>query len=203
MNITGGKFLQPQRVDSGVARFPGSWGGIDWSHAAFDPKSGYYILNTSDMASPQVMVRKPDGTYDMRDGYQWFWDKVSRMPCQIPPWGSLWAVNVNTGDIVWRSNLGVTDGLANPDTGRPNVGGPIVTAGGLIFIGATDDKRLRAFDIKSGKQLWSWVLAASLYGTPMTYSIHDKQYLAAVTTGGFWGETPDADDVTVFSLPDK
>jgi quinoprotein glucose dehydrogenase len=203
MNIMGAKYLQPQRVDSGVARFPGSWGGIDWSHAAFDPKSGYYILNTSDMASPQVMVRKPDGTYDMRDGYQWFWDKVSRMPCQIPPWGSLWAVDVNTGGIVWRSNLGVTDGLANPDTGRPNVGGPIVTAGGLIFIGATDDKRLRAFDIKSGKQLWSWKLTASLYGTPMTYSVHNKQYVAAVTTGGFWGEMPGADDVTVFSLSDK
>jgi len=202
MNITGGKFLQPQRVDSGIARFPGSWGGIDWSHAAFDPKVGYYILNTSDMASPQVMVRKPDGTYDMRDGYQWFWDKVSRMPCQVPPWGSLWAVDVNTGGIVWRSTLGVTDGLADPNTGRPNVGGPIATGGGLIFIGATDDKRLRAFDTRTGKELWTFMLPASLYGTPLTYrGRHGKQYVAAVTTGGFWGETAGADEVTAFALP--
>jgi len=201
MNITGGKFLQPQRVDSGVARFPGSWGGIDWSHAAFDPKSGTYILNISNMASPQVMVRKPDGTYDMRDGYQWFWDKLSHMPCQVPPWGELYAVNVNTGGILWHSILGVTDGLADPNTGRPNVGGPIVTGGGLIFIGATDDKRLRAFDTRTGKELWTFLLPASLYGTPLTYrGRHGKQYIAAVTTGGFWGETAGADGVTAFAL---
>jgi quinoprotein glucose dehydrogenase len=202
MNIVGGKFLQPQRVDSGVARFPGSWGGIDWSHAAFDPKTGYYILNTSDMGSPQVMVRKADGSYDMRDGYQWFWDKTSRMPCQVPPWGSLYAVNVNTGAIAWRSTLGVTDGLADPNTGRPNVGGPITTGGGLVFIGATDDKRLRAFDIKTGKELWTFPLPASLYGTPMTWrGKSGRQYVGAVTTGGFWGETAGADDVTAFALP--
>jgi len=201
MNITGGKFLQPQRVDSGVARFPGSWGGIDWSHAAFDPKSGTYILNISNMASPQVMVRKPDGTYDMRDGYQWFWDKLSHMPCQVPPWGELYAVNVNTGGILWHRILGVTDGLADPNTGRPNVGGPIVTGGGLIFIGATDDKRLRAFDTRTGKELWTFLLPASLYGTPLTYQCrHGKQYVAAVTTGGFWGETAGADEVTAFAL---
>jgi quinoprotein glucose dehydrogenase len=206
MNIRGAKFLQPQRVDSGVARFPGSWGGIDWSHAAFDPKSGTYVLNISDMASPQVMVRKPDGTYDMRDGYQWFWDKVSHMPCQVPPWGELYAVNVNTGGILWHTTLGVTEGLANsefgPNTGRPNVGGPIITGSGLIFIGATDDKRLRAFDIKTGKELWTFKLPASLYGTPMTYrGKNGKQYVAAVTTGGFWGEAAGADDVTAFALP--
>lgn len=202
MNIKGAKFLQPQRADSGVARFPGSWGGIDWSHAAFDPKSGIYVLNISNMASPQVMVRKADGTYDMRDGYQWFWDKVSHMPCQVPPWGELYAVNVNTGGILWHTILGVTDGLADPNTGRPNVGGPIITGSGLIFIGATDDKRLRAFDIKTGRELWTFKLPASLYGTPMTYrGRNGKQYVAAVTTGGFWGETAGADDVTAFALP--
>ncbi|HKB96345.1 MAG TPA: PQQ-binding-like beta-propeller repeat protein [Rhizomicrobium sp.] len=201
MNITGAKFMQPQRVDSGVARFPGSWGGIDWSHAAFDARAGTYILNISNIASPQVMVRKPDGSYDMRDGYQWFWDKLSRMPCQVPPWGELYAVNVNTGAILWHSILGVTDGLADPNTGRPNVGGPIITGGGLIFIGATDDKRLRAFDIKTGKEIWTFQLPASLYGTPLTYQGRNgKQYVAAVTTGGFWGESAGADEVTAFAL---
>jgi quinoprotein glucose dehydrogenase len=123
------------------------------------------------------------------------------MPCQVPPWGNLWAVDVNTGGIVWQSILGVTDGLADPNTGRPNVGGPIVTGGGLIFIGATDDRRLRAFDLKTGKELWTYRLSASLYGTPMTYSVRGKQYVAAVITGGFWGERAGADDVTAFALP--
>ena len=124
------------------------------------------------------------------------------MPCQVPPWGELYAVNVNTGAILWHTVLGVTDGLADPHTGRPNVGGPIVTGGGLIFIGATDDKRLRAFDIKTGTELWTFRLPASLYGTPMTWRGKDsKQYVAAVTTGGFWGEPAGADDVTAFALP--
>jgi quinoprotein glucose dehydrogenase len=200
--VVGASYFQPPRVDSAVARFPGNWGGIDWSHAAFDPASGYYIVNASEIGSQQMMIKKPDGSYDMRYGYQWFWDKVSHMPCQVPPWGNLYAIDVNSGAIVWRSVLGVTDGLADPNTGRPNVGGPIVTGGGLIFIGSTDDKRLRAFDTKTGKELWTFRLPASLYGTPLTYQGKSgKQYVAAVTTGGFWGEPAGADEVTAFALP--
>ena len=200
--VTGAKYFQPPRVDSAMARFPGNWGGIDWSHAAFDPTSGYYIVNASEIASQQMMIKKPDGSYDMRYGYQWFWDSVSHMPCQTPPWGNLYAINVNDGQIVWKSVLGVTDGLADPKTGRPNVGGPIVTGGGLIFIGGTDDKRLRAFDLKTGKEIWTFRLPASLYGTPLTYQGKSgKQYVAAVTTGGFWGESAGADEVTAFALP--
>jgi len=200
--VVGAKYFQPPRVDSAVARFPGNWGGIDWSHAAFDPASGLYIVNASEIASQQMMIKKPDGSYDMRYGYQWFWDKVSHMPCQQPPWGNLYAINVNNGQIAWKSVLGVSDGLANPNTGRPNVGGPIVTGGGLIFIGSTDDKRLRAFDVKTGKEVWTYRLSASLYGTPLTYQGRSgKQYIAAVTTGGFWGEAAGADEVTAFALP--
>jgi quinoprotein glucose dehydrogenase len=189
-------------VDSAVARFPGNWGGIDWSHAAFDPRNGLYVVNASEMGSQQMMVRKADGTYDMRYGYQWFWDKESRMPCQNPPWGNLYGIDVNTGAIVWRTVLGVTDGLPDPKTGRPNVGGPIATGGGLVFIGSTDDKRLRAFETRTGKELWAFKLPASLYGTPLTYrGKSGKQYVAAVTTGGFWGEVAGSDEVTAFALP--
>jgi quinoprotein glucose dehydrogenase len=200
--VVGAGYFQPPRVDTAVARFPGNWGGIDWSHAAFDPARGYYIVNASEIGSQQMMIRKADGSYDMRYGYQWFWDKESHMPCQAPPWGNLYAIDVNTGAIAWRSVLGVTDGLADPNTGRPNVGGPIATGGGLIFIGSTDDKRLRAFDTKTGKELWTFRLSASLYGTPLTYrGKSGKQYVAAVTTGGFWGDAAGSDEVTAFALP--
>jgi quinoprotein glucose dehydrogenase len=201
--VIGAKYFQPPRVDHAVARFPGNWGGIDWSHAAFDRKSGYYIVNASEIGSQQMMIRKSDGSYDMRYGYQWFWDKDSHMPCQLPPWGNLYAIDTSTGQIAWTSVLGVTDGLANPKTGRPNVGGPIVTGGGLIFIGATDDRRLRAFDVKTGKEVWTFKLPGSVYGTPLTYrGKSGKQYVAAVTTGGFWGDVPAAsDEVTAFTLP--
>lgn len=202
LNVVPGTFFQPQRADSAVARFPGSWGGIDWSHASFNPRIGYYIVNSSDLGSPQVMRRKPDGTYDLRDGYVWFRDRETRMPCNQPPWGSLYAVDVSTGQIAWRTTLGVTDGLPDPNTGRPNVGGPITTASGLIFIGGTDDKRFRAFDIKTGQEIWTYKMPASLYGTPLTYKGKSgKQYIAAVVTGGFWGERPGADDVMAFALP--
>ena len=86
--------------------------------------------------------------------------------------------------------------------GTPTFGGPMLTAGGLVFIGSTDDKRLRAFETRTGKELWAFKLPASLYGTPLTYrGKSGKQYVAAVTTGGFWGEVAGSDEVTAFALP--
>ena len=154
------------------------------------------------MGSPQVMVRKADGSYDMRDGYQWFWDKTSRMPCQMPPWGKLYGVNVNTGTIAWHSVLGVTDGLADPNTGRPNVGGPIVTGGGLVFIGGTDDKRLARLrrEDRPGS-LEHHAARLALWHADDLSAWNGKQYVAAVTTGGFWGENAGSDAVTAYALP--
>src|SRR5205823_855045 len=92
-------------------------------------------------------------------------------PCQKPPWGQLIAVNANTGDIAWKVRLGVTDELpeGKKNTGRMSMAGPIATAGGLVFIAATNDKRFRAFDSKAGKELWSTKLDMSAHAVPMTY----------------------------------
>jgi quinoprotein glucose dehydrogenase len=125
--------------------------------------------------------------------------------CQQPPWGTLTAINVDTGEIAWQSTLGVSDTLpeAKSLTGRPNVGGSIATAGGLVFIGATDDSRFRAFDARTGAELWAVKLAASAHATPITYQGRDgKQYVAVVATGGSFLDSPiESDALNVFALP--
>jgi quinoprotein glucose dehydrogenase len=203
-NIVESELFQPLRGDSAVASFPGSLGGIDWGGGAFDPKLGYFIVNTNDLAGPQQLAQRPDGSWGLKDGYVYFWDQETRLPCQQPPWGSLYAVDVSSGKIAWRSTLGVSDNLpdALKNTGRISAGGPIVTAGGVTFIGATDDSRIRAFDTRTGAELWTFKLPASNYGTPITYRGQSgQQFVAAVSTGGFAGSPAESDEVTAFSLP--
>ena len=111
----------------------------------------------------------------------------SSWPCQKPPWGLLTAVNANTGDIAWQVRLGITDELPKDkqNTGRVNLGGSIATAGGLIFIGASNDRRFRAFDAKNGNELWVTKLDYSALSVPITYQGKDgKQYVAVSASGG-------------------
>jgi quinoprotein glucose dehydrogenase len=134
-----------------------------------------------------------------------FKDEASNMMCTQPPWGQLTAIDVNTGEFAWRVPLGVTDTLP-PDkqkTGRPGNGGSIVTAGGVVFIGATDDSRFRAFDAKTGKELWVVKLGAAAHATPSTYLARDgRQYVVITSTGGGFLDAPTADDsITAFALP--
>jgi len=115
-------------------------------------------------------------------------------PCQKPPWGRLLAVNANSGEIAWQVPLGITEGLpeAKQHTGASGSAGPIVTAGGLVFIGATTDSRFRAFDSKTGKELWVTKLARNANANPITYQgKNGKQYVAVIAT----------DSVSVFALP--
>jgi quinoprotein glucose dehydrogenase len=127
-------------------------------------------------------------------------------PCQKPPWGQLAAVDAHTGDFAWQVPLGITDELprAKRYTGRMNLGGPIATAGGLVFIGATNDRRFRAFDSKTGRELWSAKLDASAHAVPITYaSGSGKQYVAIVAGGNgtLDDATPGAEALVVFALP--
>ena len=115
------------------------------------------------------------------------------------------AVNVNTGEFAWRVPLGVTDSLP-PDkqkTGRPGNGGSIATAGGLVFVGATDDSRFRAFDAKTGNELWTVKLGGAAHATPSTYLGRDsRQYVVITSTGGGFFDAPLTDDsITAFALP--
>ena len=162
--------------------FSGTIGGGNWGGVAFNPQLGYVFVNTSNLATIGRMVPDPQnpGQYRNELAYTRFWDD-NKYPCQQPPWGELVAVNANTGDIAWKVPLGVYPELVAkgiPPTGTPNLGGPIATASGLVFIGATKDARFRAFDAKTGKELWYAQLEAAGAATPMTFMGRDgTQYV--------------------------
>jgi quinoprotein glucose dehydrogenase len=115
------------------------------------------------------------------------------------------AVNVNTGEIAWKAPFGIIQELEDKgihNTGAPNIGGSIATAGGLVFIGATNDHRFRAFDARTGKVVWETKLESGAYATPMTYSGKDgKQYIVVSAGGGSYYDRVPGDSVIAFALP--
>jgi quinoprotein glucose dehydrogenase len=120
-----------------------------------------------------------------------------------PPWGTLNAIDLNTGDYLWRVTLGeypelMARGL--PPTGTENYGGPLVTAGGVIFIGASKDGMFRAFDRRTGKELWHAKLPAGGYASPATYEVDGRQYVIIACGGGKMG-TKSGDAYVSFALP--
>ena len=136
-------------------------------------------------------------------GYNRFFDEEG-YPAVKPPWGTLNAINLNTGEIDWTVPLGEFPELTArgiEPTGTENYGGPVVTAGGLIFIGATKDEKFRAFDKETGEILWETNLPAGGYATPATYAVDGKQYVVIAAGGGKMG-TRSGDAYVAFALPD-
>lgn len=135
-------------------------------------------------------------------GYNRFFDPEG-YPAVKPPWGTLNAIDLNTGETVWQVPLGEFPELTArgvPPTGTENYGGPVVTAGGVIFIAATKDEMIRAFDQKTGRILWEAKLPAGGYATPATYSIRGRQFLVIACGGGKMG-TKSGDAYVAFALP--
>jgi quinoprotein glucose dehydrogenase len=169
--------------------FPGAMGGGNWGGVSFDPRLGYVFVNTSNLgAIGHLVPAAADAPVPWRNesGYMRFLDQ-ERFPCQQPPWGELTAVDVNTGDIAWKVPLGSfpeleAQGLKN--WGTPNVGGTIATASRLIFVAATNDARLRAFDSRTGKELWAGTLDAIGNATPITYAGPSGRQFVAIAAGG-------------------
>ena len=180
--------------------FPGGLGGANWGGTAFDQNLRYIYVASQDVGALGSIEKTKDGAafqydkttpgrnaFDVRMGDE-------NWPCQKPPWGRLTAINASTGDVAWQVPLGITEQLpeGKQNTGRPVLAGPIVTAGGLVFIASTDDNRFRALDAKTGKQLWVTKLARRGNADPITYGGRNgKQYVAVVAT----------DTLTVYSLP--
>ena len=208
--------------------FPGSVAGANWGGVASDPDLGYVFVNTMDEASIGWIEPRPgrgggdrlnrNSIVGTTSRFQWsdgspegggnlVGSGERAWPCQRPPWGNLVAVNVKTGDIAWKVPLGITDTLpaAKQRTGRLNMGGPITTASGLVFIGASNDRRFRAFDARTGKELWVTKLKMSAHAVPITYQGKDgKQYVAIVAAGASALDDPspaDAEELVVFALP--
>lgn len=191
--------------------FPGTNGGANWGGASFDSETDTLYVNSMDVGMLYHMVKRPggstipyrpqgSGTVNSR-----FWDP-DLLPCQQPPWGFLTAIDLDKGDFRWRSVLGVVDALLEkglPPTGAPNLGGSLVTAGGLVFIGATNDSRFRAFDKDTGRELWVTRLPASAHATPMTFqdARTGKQLVVIAAGGGNKYNQTYSDSLVAFALP--
>jgi quinoprotein glucose dehydrogenase len=151
-----------------------------------------YVLSgqSQELATPAPSLQSKPSPMDLKHrftGYKRFLDPDG-YPAVQPPWGTLSAINLNTGEYAWRIPLGEYPELAAAgisNTGSENYGGPIVTAGGLLFIAATNfDKKFRAFDKDTGKLLWETTLPLSADATPATYEVHGRQYVVVFATGG-------------------
>jgi len=205
----------PMSVEGNSLTFPSTLGGGNWSGVSFDPNLDYAFTNIVNLAQWGHMEQRKDAKTgestwvrtSSRNGtaYGRFWDPVTHIPCQNPPFGELVAVDMKTGNVAWRTPLGTVDSLEAKgvhNTGSLNLGGSITTAAGLVFIGAANDSKFRAFDSKTGKELWSAKLDAVGQSTPITYQGKDgRQYVVIMAAGGpFWG-SPGGDALIAFALP--
>ena len=217
-----GIFTPPTRQGSIV--YPGNAGGPNWGGISLDPRAGIVYVNQ--MRAPMVatlLTRKeyealdstavvyPDELYPMKGAPY----AVKRgpilsnfgAPCVPPPWGTLSAVDLASGRVLWESVLGTTrDQAPWPlwfNNGAPNLGGSLATAGGLVFIGATTDKFFRAFDAHTGKEIWRQRIPYTANATPMSYRLHkDARQFVVIAAGGHgWSEPGDA--LMAFALREK
>jgi quinoprotein glucose dehydrogenase len=202
----------------GTLVLPSNIGGAHWGGVAIDPVRQIAIVPVNRLAAMvQLLPREgfdmararaeeqrlgDDYEYNMMHGTPYVTRRrillaPSRLPCTPPPFGSLVAVDLRTGALRWNVPLGSASSLfpkeladkAVSDWGSPNLGGPIVTAGGLVFIGAALDSTLHAFDIDTGRQIWTGPLPSSGKATPMSYQLASGEQFVAIAAGGggAWG----------------
>jgi quinoprotein glucose dehydrogenase len=214
---TEGIFTPPS--EQGTLIYPFTGGGANWGGAAYDPARNLLVINMSNMAhhvslipANQVeAVREVfhDQEVSPQTGAPYGMKREALLspiglPCTPPPWGIIAGIDVATGAIVWRKTLGTTEDLApgpGSKLGTPNFGGPVVTAGGLVFIGAAMDDYLRAFDVTSGAELWRGRLPAGGQATPVSYLHDGRQYVVIYAGGNARAGTRLGDSIIAFALP--
>ena len=206
----------PPSVQGSIEQ-PGYAGGVEWGGLAFDPVHQVAVVNTNDL--PMVVALVPRDQFDAQSNSPEYkgwgfsemkgtpygmrrktWTSSWGTPCVRPPWGELSAIDMRSGKRLWQVPLG--NAIANHwNLGVPGMGGPVVTASGLIFVAATMDGDIRAFDEHSGKLLWQYHLPAGGQATPMTFAIGGRQYLVIVAGGHGELGTRRGDYVIAFALP--
>jgi len=228
-------YARPLRNES-IVTFPSTLGGPNWGPLSYNPQLGLVFINLHNTGTyrpagplppggggfgvgggPQGRGQPPageDAPVGARGGrgggaFTFRLPSGATVPCYAPPYGALVAVDVNKGEIVWTSTLGINESLAElgelgTKTGARSLGGSIATASGLVFIAATNDRRFRAFDAKTGRELWVTELPASGHATPMTYMGKDgKQYVVIAASGGtaIGSGLPISDALIAYRLP--
>ena len=208
----------------GTLMVPGNLGGMTWSGYAFDPQHNLLVTNTNNLVAQAKLISRArydapgshsdDGDYGDQTGapyglYRRFLQSPSDLPCSAPPWGMLTAVDMTEGEIRWQIPLGSMQDFGGAHAqqipaGSISLGGPIITASGVVFVAGTTDSFIRGFDVETGKELWKAQLPASGNATPMTYLVKQsgKQYLV-IAAGGHPKITEESlgDALVAFTLP--
>ncbi len=208
----------------GTLLYPGYSGGTNWGGVAIDPVRRAVIVNSTNLAFEIRLIPRESFEAEKAAGQAMVREFAPQagtpygmtrepilspffLPCNPPPWGTLAAISLDTGERLWESPLGtVPDRIPFPipvDLGLPNLGGPMVTAGGLVFIGAAMDSYLRAYDAATGEELWKDRLPAGGNATPMTYRLGPESRQFVVIAAGGHGKlgTRRGDSIVAYALP--
>jgi quinoprotein glucose dehydrogenase len=209
---TSGLYTPPSR--DGTVVFPFTGGGANWGGGAVDPARGLFVINTMRLAHEVRLIPRPQEAAaraaepGVEIGHALGTPYAAErklltsplgIPCNAPPWSTLSAVDLDQGTIKWQVPLGsMALGLIR---GLPALGGPIITAGGLVFIAAARDQYLRAFDIDTGAELWRAKLPAGGQATPMTYMADGRQFVVIAAGGNARFGSKLGDAIVAYTLP--